>query len=175
MDPRQLGWSSERRNGEKLGDRTGQFFLHSNMMSAVTIRAFQMLEFRMANTTTGGAGGPPSSAYKTVPGNSTSALSSGLDRLFGPVSTGTPGRNPAPSAPGQMQEQEAADVRERRKARGLVGVHRELDEYLEEPLDTFSRTEQVDGTDQRVVFDLLTYWQVRAVSPNPPPVTQTLP
>lgn len=149
---------------------------HGNVMSVVMIHIPQMLEFRMANTTAGGTGRTPSSAYKSVPGNSTSALSGGLDRLFGPVSTGMPSRgNSSPSvSAGQRQEQESADARERQKARGLVGVHRELDEYLEEPLETFSRTERVGGTEQRVIFDPLTYWQVRVVSPDIPPAAQTL-
>jgi hypothetical protein len=44
----------------------------------------------------------------------------------------------------------------------LESVHQELDEYLEEPLETFSRIERVDGIEQVVVFDALTYWQVCA-------------
>jgi len=120
-----------------------------------------MLEFKTANATAGA----PSSAYKTVPGSSSSALSSGLDRLFSPASTGTHSRaNSTPSAPRQRQELEEFTARERCKARGLAGVHRELEEYLEDPLETFSRTVRVNGVEQRAVFDPLTYWQVRAVS-----------
>ena len=118
----------------------------------------------MANSTAapGNITGAQSSAYKAVPERSTSAISSGLDRFFNtPTSTGLLSReNSASSADERWLEWEAITAEKRHKARGLEEVRRELDEYLEEPLETFSRTERVDGIEQRVVFDLLAYWQV---------------
>jgi hypothetical protein len=46
----------------------------------------------------------------------------------------------------------------------LESVHQELDEYLEEPLETFSKIERVDGIEQTVIFDAITYWQVCATA-----------
>jgi len=107
-----------------------------------------MLKFKETNTATSVA----STAYKAVPDHATSAISSGLDRLFGtPASSRTVSRESSGSSvPGQ-------------RTRALKGVRQELDEYLEDPLQTFSRIEQVDGIEKRVVFDLLAYWQVRAI------------
>ena len=125
---------------------------------------FQMLEFKMANSTAtaGSIIGARSSAYKAAPERSTSAISSGLDHFFSaPTSTGLLSHeNSASSADERWPEWEAITTEKRHKARGLEEVCRELDEYLEEPLESFSRTEQVDGIEQRVVFDLLAYWQV---------------
>ena len=124
--------------------------------------AFQMLEFKMANAIAGTTVDARSSAYKAVPAScSTSAISSGLDRLFSaPTLGGTRSRGNSPSSsPGRLEPD--TTIIERHRMRGLESVRQELDEYLEEPLETFSRIERVNGIEQRVVFDLLTYWQVR--------------
>ena len=113
---------------------------------------FQMLEFKMANDVAATAGSRLSTACMAVPERSTSALSSSLGRLFG---------TPAPSTPGQTREWEDHTADQRHKARGLDSVRQELDEYLEEPLETFSRIVRVNGIEQTAVFDILTYWQVR--------------
>ena len=104
-----------------------------------------------------------STAYKAVLDRSTSAISSGLDRLFGtPASSRAVSRESSSSSiSGQTQQREATGAEKRRQARALECVQQELDEYLEDPLETFSRTERVDGIEQRVVFDLLAFWQVR--------------
>ena len=74
------------------------------------------------------------------------ALSRGLGRVFGTSPSGTHSRETSVSSvSGQRQEWEVSISEQRRKARGLDSVHRELDEYLEEPLETFSRVEKVDG------------------------------
>jgi len=49
----------------------------------------------------------------------------------------------------------------------ITHFHRELDEYLEDPLETFSRIERVEGVEKRVVFDLITFWQVCAAFLSP--------
>ena len=127
-----------------------------------------------ATTVTGTTIGARSSAYKAVPEHATSAISSGLDRFFGtPTSTGVLSReNSASSADGEW---EVIAAERRHKARGSEEDRREPDEYLEEPLETFSRTERVDGIEQRVVFDLLAYWQVRTIPPTPPVAILTSP
>jgi len=113
----------------------------------------------------GAAAGASSIVYKAVPDHATSGISSGLERLFGtPTSSKTVSReNSGSSVLGQGQELETSTGGKRRKARASDDVHRELDEYLEDPLETFSRIERVEGVEKRVVFDLLTFWQVRAI------------
>ena len=103
-----------------------------------------------------------SATYKVVPEHSTSAISSGLDRLFDtPASSRTLScESSASSVPGQRQDWEAGTAEKRCKTRALEFVHRELDEYLDDPLETFSRTERVEGIERRAVFDLLAFWQV---------------
>jgi len=126
---------------------------------------FQMLEFRMSNAAVTTAVSHPSTAYKAIPEHSTSAISSGLDRLFGtPTSSRTLSRESSGSSDlGRREEWEASTAGKRHKARGLEDVCQELDEYLEEPLETFSKTERVDGIERMVVFDILTYWQVHTI------------
>lgn len=117
----------------------------------------------MANTAVAATRSPSSIAYKAVPEHSTSAISSGLSRLFGTSASQTLSReSSASSISRQRQEWEVSTTEQRHRARGLESVHQELDEYLEEPLETFSRIERVDGIEQVVVFDALTYWQVCA-------------
>jgi hypothetical protein len=123
-----------------------------------------MLEFRMANAVVNTNTGviSTSTAYKAVPDRSTSAVSSGLDRLFGtPASSRVVSRESSSSSvSGQTQEQDVTGAEKRHQARALECVQQELDEYLEDPLETFSRIEQVDGIERRVIFDLLAFWQV---------------
>jgi len=121
----------------------------------------QMLGFKMSNAaTTAGVSHLPT-AYKTVPEHSTLAISSGLDHLFGTsASSRTLSREGSGSSASERREEwEASTAGRRHKARELECVHQELDEYLEEPLETFSRIESVDGVERVVVFDILTYWQ----------------
>lgn len=124
-----------------------------------------MLSFKMANVAARTASGPISTAYKAITEHSTLAVSSGLDRLFStPASSRTVSReNSGSNASGRGREWEVSTTEKRSKARALEAVHRELNEYLDDPLETFSRTEQVDGTGQRVVFDLLAFWEVCAI------------
>ena len=125
-----------------------------------------MLEFKMSSVTSGTANATLTSAtYKVIPECSTSAILSGLNRLFDtPASSRTLScESSASSVPGQQCEFEASTAEKQCKARALESVHRELDEYLDDPLETFSRTEQVNGIERRVVFDLLAFWQVRAL------------
>lgn len=123
-----------------------------------------MLEFRTANVAA--TANAPSAAYKAIPERSTSAISNGLDRLFGTTpSSRTHSRSresSVSSVPENRQEWEVSAAAKRHKARGYDDVNRELDDYLEEELEAFSRTEEVNGIERRVVFDLLAYWQVRA-------------
>jgi len=133
-----------------------------------------MLGFRTANAALAAAVNRPPTAYKAIPEHSTSAISSGLDRLFGTSTRRAHSRESSPSrVSGQRREWEASAAKQREKTRGLDSVHRELDEYLEELLETFSRIERVDGIERMVVFDILTYWQVCKKSFCPPPVTLT--
>jgi hypothetical protein len=107
-----------------------------------------------------------STVYKAVPERSTSAISSRLGRLFGTPTSGTLSReSSASSLSGQRHEWEVSASGQRYKTRGLEAVQQELDDYLEEQLETFSRTEEVGGVEQTVVFDILAYWQVRDFSP----------
>ena len=122
---------------------------------------FQMLEFKMANAVTAIMGSCPSTIYKAVPNRSTSAISSGLGRLFGTRESSVPRISQ------RRQEWEATTAHQRHKRRGLDSVNQELDEYLEDPLETFSKIERVDGIERTVFFDALTYWQVRAALPPP--------
>jgi hypothetical protein len=135
-------------------------FTHHNITTSLTAvtHIFQMLEFKTANAALAATASRPSAAYKTIPGHSTSAISSGLDRLFG--TSATRERRSHESSPSR-REWETSAAMQRERARGLRCVHRELDEYLKEPLETFSRIERVDGLEQIVIFDILTYWQVR--------------
>ena len=130
-----------------------------------------MLEFKTSPNGAGATAGTSltSAAYKVVPERSTSAISSGLDRLFDtPTSNRMLSREASASGvPGQGREWEASAAEKRYKARALESVHRELDEYLNDPLETFSRTERVDGIERRVVFDLLAFWQACALFPSP--------
>ena len=120
-----------------------------------------MLEFKMTNAAITATGGQSSTAYKAVPEHSTSAISSGLNRLFGTPALETHSReSPASSTSRQQQQWEASAAGQRHRARGLESVRQELDEYLEEPLETFSRIERVNGVEQTVIFDTLMYWQV---------------
>jgi hypothetical protein len=122
-----------------------------------------MLEFKIANAALAAAVRRPQTAYKALPEHSTSAISSGLNRLFGTSAThealfdeSSPLR-----VSGQRREQEVSVAKQQEKARELASIHRELDEYLGEPLETFSKIEtQADGIKRMVVFDILTYWQV---------------
>jgi hypothetical protein len=124
-----------------------------------------MLEFKTANDTAAAAGSRSSIVYKAVPEHSTSAISSGLSRLFGNSTSGTHSReSSASNVSRQRQEWEVTTTEQRHRARGLESVHQELDEYLEEPLETFSRIERVGAIERTVVFDTLAYWQVRATS-----------
>jgi hypothetical protein len=121
----------------------------------------------MENGTAGATASGSSTAYKAVPGRSTLAMSNGLERLFStpPSSRAVSRENSGSSVPGQTREWEVSTTEKRCKARALEAVHRELDEYLNDPLETFSRTERTpDGIEQRVVFDLLAFWQVCAIS-----------
>jgi len=122
-----------------------------------------MLEFKMANAATAATSSGSLAAYKAVPERSTSAISRGLSRLFSMSVSGALSRGgTAPSVSGQGEEWETITAGKRHKARELDSVHSELDEYLEEPLESFSRIERVNGIDRTVVFDVLTYWQVCA-------------
>ena len=96
--------------------------------------------------------------YKAIPEHCTAAVSSGLGRLFGATTTRTHSREIISSREQMWEVSIAGDWHE---ARELESVHRELDEYLEEPLETFSRIERVGSIEKVVVFDVLTYWQVR--------------
>jgi len=129
-----------------------------------TTHVFQMLEFKTASVAAAAVSHAPTT-YKAILKRSTLAISSGLNRLFG---TPTSGGSTVTSVSGQSQEREASIAGQRSRARLLGGVHRELEEYLEEPLESFSRIERVNGIQQTVVFDVLTYWQVRT-SPFYPP------
>ena len=121
-----------------------------------------MLEFKIASAVIATASASLA-AYKTVPKHATSNMSSGLDRLFGtPTSSRTLSRDSsASSIPGQRQVWEESTAEKRRRMRAMETVQRELDEYLDDPLETFSRAEQVGGAEKRVIFDLLAFWQVR--------------
>ena len=121
-----------------------------------------MLEFKMTNAAAAATSNHSPTVYKAVPEHSTSAISSGLGRLFGtPTLRMLSRESTASSVSGQRREWEVGAIRQRHKARGLDSVNQELDEYLEEPLEIFSRIERVDGIERTVVFDILTYWQVR--------------
>ena len=124
-----------------------------------------MFEFKTANATAASTASHSPTVFRAVPEHSTSAISSSLDRLFGNSTSGSLSRESSASSisSGRRQEWEVSTAGQRRKARGLESVHEELDEYLEEPLETFSRIETVDGIGQTVVFDILTYWQVWAI------------
>lgn len=117
----------------------------------------------MSNATVAAAVGHPSTAYKVVPEHSSLAISSGLERLLStPASSRTVSRESSgSSALGRGEDWEASTAGKRHKARALKTVGEELDEYLEEPLETFSKTERVNDNECMVVFDILTYWQVR--------------
>ena len=120
-----------------------------------------MLEFKIANTPVETTSTRSSVTYKAIPEHSTSAISSGLSRLFGTSATRALSRESStPSFP----EWETSTAEQRHKARMLDSVRHELDEYLEEPLETFSRIKKVDGIEQTVVFDILAYWEARLIS-----------
>lgn len=164
VDLRQLGRRSKCGDGEELGCRTGQCIFPAMVRSMTETHILQMLEFKMANAAAGTTISARSSAYKTVPERSTRAPGPSQAALTVCSVPPLRPRHPPARTPlldkGQKWEGTAAG--ERHKARGSEDVRRELGEYLEEPLETFSRTEQVDGAERRVVFDLLTYWQGRA-------------
>jgi hypothetical protein len=127
-----------------------------------------MLKFKMTSDTAHGAtAGSVPASYKTVPNHSTLAMTSGMDRLLSaPASSRTLSRESSGSSTSDStQEWGISTAEKRRKARASAAVCRELDEYLEDPPETFSRTEQVDGIERRVVFDLLVFWQVCVSSP----------
>jgi hypothetical protein len=136
-----------------------------------------MLTFKTANAAATTTVGRSQAAYKAVPGRSTSAIASGLNRLFGaPVSGGALSHEGHQSnIPGQRQEQGVSAAEQRRRIRYLDSVHAELDEYLEEPRETFTRTEGMNSGEQTIVFDILTYWQVRTLSLHSQTTTLTLP
>jgi len=111
-----------------------------------------MLSFRMANASTASRS---SASYQTVPERSTSAIASGLTRLFGPSPSGmTISREASQSSiSGQVREE---CMSERRPTdRDYDAVRVELSEYLEEPLETFLATKMVRGRRETVIFDVL--------------------
>lgn len=122
-----------------------------------------MFDFKRANATAATTAIRSSTAYKIVPERSTSAIASSLDRLFGTSGGALSRENSLSSIPGQQQGWEVNTTEQRRKARELDSIRREFDEYLEEPLETFSKIEKVDDIEQTVVFDILTFWQVWAI------------
>ena len=136
-----------------------------------------MLTFKTANAAATATVGRSQAAYKAVPGHSTSAIASGLNRLFGaPASGGALSHEGHQSnVSGRRQEQGVSAAEQRRRIRDLDSVHAELDEYLEEPRETFTRTENMNSSEQTIVFDILTYWQVRTLSLRSQTTTLTLP
>ena len=124
---------------------------------------FQMLDFKTANTAAATAASHLSAAYRAFPEHHTLAIASGLTRMFGASNPNTvPSRETSPSSTSeQRREREGGTAERRRKSRELDDIHRELDEYLEEPLGTFMVTERVDGNERTIFFDILKYWQVR--------------
>jgi len=113
----------------------------------------------MANVALAATANRPSTAYKAVPERSTSAISSGLNRLFGTSAMCE-----------ETREGEVSAATQQEKARGLDSVRRELTEYLGDPVESFTRIETVDGIERVVIFDIITYWQVR--NRNSPAVRQ---
>ena len=164
-----LRWISDNWGGDASAEMVRGWVIEQVSLFPLTrlfmaaTRIYQMLEFKMASLAIGANAGVPSTAYKVVAERSTSAISSGLDRLFGR----TVHENSASVASRQRQEWEVSTDERRGKARTLEDVRRELDNYLEEELETFSRIERVNGIEQRAVFDLLAYWQVVQLSPSP--------
>lgn len=141
------------------------------MLLAARTDTIQMLQFKTTKTAAARdtAAGHVKTAYKVVPERSTLAMVSGLDRLFG-ISTSDGGLSRESSllgASGEQHELEASGAQQRRNAKALSDVQCELDEYLEEPLETFRKTEIVDGHKAIVVSDVLAYWQVRVFCPHP--------
>ena len=99
-------------------------------------------------------------AYNAVPECSVSAISSGLSCLFSTTTTRALScESPTPSSP----EWETSAAKQQHEARMLDSVHCELDEYLEEPLETFSQIERAGGVERTVIFDILAYWEVRPI------------
>ena len=121
-----------------------------------------MRNFKTANSVATTAFSRSSAAYKAVPDRSTSAIASGLNRLFN-TPTLRSHENSQSSVSGQQQSWETHMAEQRREARELECVHMELDQYLEEPLDSFTRVEMVGNNARTVIFDILAYWQVRTL------------
>ena len=82
-----------------------------------------MLDFKTANATAiATASGHSTTAYKTVPEYSTTAVTSGLNRLFG-TSSRTLSRDSSLSSVSEQQEWEVSTAEQRCKARKLDGIH----------------------------------------------------
>lgn len=119
----------------------------------------QMLGFQTANAPVATAVSGSSTAYKAAPNCSTSAMTSGLGRLFQDSTLGRVHGDHRPSTiPEKRRELETSTTQQRRKARDLDIVQMGLDKYLEEETETFTRTEKVGNEEQTVIFDILAYW-----------------
>ena len=118
-----------------------------------------MLNFRMADDSVATTTTRSSTAYKVIPERSTAAVASGLDRLFATTPSETPSREHERSSSG-ISNEEANTAKQQRMARESDNVHRELDEYLREPLESFRRVEKAGDTVKTIIFDVLGYWQV---------------